>query len=50
MLEFLRNEDAPTFTEYALLISLIAVIVAAGAALFGTGVGDMFTKINNDWP
>lgn len=39
---FLKNEDAPTFLEYALLIVLIAFVVIGGVTVFGTAVNELF--------
>jgi Flp pilus assembly pilin Flp len=39
---FLSQEDAPTFMEYGLLIIVIALVVVAGATIFGTAVNQLF--------
>ncbi len=36
--KFIRSEDAPTMTEYALLLALIAIVVAAAAQILGQNV------------
>lgn len=41
---FVREEDAPTMVEYGLLVALIALVVAAGAAFLGTGVSTLFNN------
>lgn len=40
--KFHNEEDAPTMVEYGLLVALIALIVAAAAALLGSGVSNLF--------
>ncbi len=42
---FLKSEDGPTATEYAVLLALIAVGVIATLANFGTHVNDMYVTI-----
>ncbi len=48
--DFLRNEQSPTFLEYGLLVSLIALIALAGVTLFGLSVRDIYADINNNIP
>ncbi len=50
MREFLLNEDAPTFFEYALLVALIAIVAIAGITLLGSKVGALFTDVNSAYP
>jgi pilus assembly protein Flp/PilA len=40
---FVSEEDAPTMVEYGLLVALIALIVALGAATLGTGISSLFS-------
>ena len=40
---FFNEEDAPTMVEYGLLVALIALVVAAGAALLGGGISTLFS-------
>lgn len=42
---FLRSEDGPTATEYAVLLALIAGGVLSVMANFGTHVNDMYVTI-----
>lgn len=42
---FLRSEDGPTATEYAVLLAIIAGGVLAVMANFGTHVNDMYVII-----
>jgi pilus assembly protein Flp/PilA len=39
-----RSEEGASMVEYGLLVALIALVAAAGAATFGTGLGTMFTN------
>ena len=39
---FVKEEDAPTMVEYGLLVAVIALIVVAGAAVFGTKLSTLF--------
>jgi pilus assembly protein Flp/PilA len=39
---FVREEDAPTMAEYGLLLVFIALVVAAGALILGTGISTLF--------
>ena len=40
--KFVNEEDAPTMVEYGLLVAVIALIVVAGAAVFGTKLSTYF--------
>jgi Flp pilus assembly pilin Flp len=40
--KFIENEDAPSMVEYALLLVLIALVVAATAATLGTNLASLF--------
>jgi Flp pilus assembly pilin Flp len=39
---FFKEQDAPTMAEYGLLLVFIALVVAAGAAVLGTGLSTLF--------
>ena len=41
-----RDDEGATMVEYGLLVALIAVVVAAAAAIFGTQMAAMFTTIS----
>ena len=41
-----RDDEGATMVEYGLLVALIAVVVAAAAAVFGTQMAAMFTNIS----
>lgn len=42
------DEQGATATEYAMLIVFVAVAIAAGANLLGTGISNMFSQIATD--
>ena len=42
---FRRDERGATATEYALLVVFIALAVAVGANVLGTGLSSLFSKI-----
>ncbi|MBI4718715.1 MAG: Flp family type IVb pilin [Planctomycetes bacterium] len=42
---FLRTEDGPTATEYAVLLALISLTVLGTMAGFGTHVNDLYVTI-----
>ena len=46
-MSFLRNEDGPTATEYAILLSLIIVVAIVSLRAFGVGLSGAFEFINN---
>ena len=39
-----RQEEGATALEYALLVVLIAIVMSVGAAVLGTGIGNLFLK------
>ncbi|WP_183095511.1 Flp family type IVb pilin [Nocardioides stalactiti] len=44
-----RDEDrGASAVEYGLLVALIAVVMAVGAALFGTELNNLFTDVSGD--
>ncbi len=45
LLQFLRDEDGQTLVDYALLISLIAIVSVLAVTIFGSHVNNM---LNND--
>jgi pilus assembly protein Flp/PilA len=45
--KFIRSEDAPTMVEYALLVVLIALVVAAGAVTLGVNTNTLFGTAAN---
>lgn len=44
------HEKGQGLAEYALIISLVAIIVIAVLAILGPQIGNMFTKVNNNIP
>jgi pilus assembly protein Flp/PilA len=47
---FLRSEDGPTATEYAVMLALIIIVALAGITLLGTQVNQIFTDVTNALP
>jgi Flp pilus assembly pilin Flp len=45
--KFIRDEQAPTFLEYGLLIIVIALVVVTAAAYLGSSVTQMFQDVAN---
>jgi len=45
LLRFVREEEGVTSLEYALLAVVIALVIWAGATLFGTAVSALFGRI-----
>ena len=50
MLDFLRSEDGPTVTEYAVMLALIIVVCIAAITLIGNKVRTMFTNLESGLP
>ncbi len=46
LIAFLRNDDGPTATEYAVMLALIIVVCLATLTSFGQGLNSLNT-INN---
>jgi len=44
---FWQDEEGVTAIEYGLIAALIAVMIIAGAALVGTNLNALFTRIGN---
>lgn len=47
---FLRSEEGPTATEYAVMLALIIVVALVAITGLGQTVDAMFTNINNTLP
>ncbi len=47
---FLRSEDGPTATEYAVMLALIIVVALTAIGALGTKVTDIFTAITGALP
>jgi pilus assembly protein Flp/PilA len=43
---FIRDEDVATMIEYALLVALIAVVVAAGLVTLGTAIKTKYSSVS----
>jgi pilus assembly protein Flp/PilA len=43
---FVRDEDGATMIEYALLVALIAVVVAAGLVTLGTAIKNKYSSVS----
>jgi pilus assembly protein Flp/PilA len=43
---FLRDDDGATMIEYALLVALIAVVVAAGLVTLGTTIKTKYSSVS----
>ncbi len=44
--DFLRSEDGPTATEYAVMLALIIIVALTAIGLLGTKVSNLFGGIN----
>jgi len=44
--DFLRSEDGPTATEYAVMLALIIVVALAAITGLGTTVDTIFTNVD----
>ncbi len=47
---FLRSEDGPTATEYAVMLALIIIVALAAITLLGNKVKDIFTTVSTTLP
>ncbi len=45
--EFLRSEDGPTATEYAVLIAVICIAAISTLSTFGQRVENIYVSIEN---
>ncbi len=50
MARFIRSEDGPTATEYAVMLALIIVICLGAITGIGDTVSTIFTNIDNGLP
>jgi pilus assembly protein Flp/PilA len=44
---FRRDEGGATAIEYAMLVVFVALAIAVGAQILGTGVSNIFSNIGN---
>ena len=47
---FLRSEDGPTATEYAVMLALIIIVALAAITLLGEKVETIFSNVNAGLP
>jgi len=47
---FLKSEDGPTATEYAVMLALIIIVALAAITLVGQKVSDIFTSVESQLP
>jgi len=47
---FLRSEDGPTATEYAVMLALIIIVSLAAITGLGTTVDTIFTNVDSSLP
>lgn len=47
---FLRSEDGPTATEYAVLLAVICIGVISALSQFGDHMGNIYTSIDGTMP
>jgi len=43
---FLKSEDGPTATEYAVMLALIIVVALGAITILGTKVSTVFASVN----
>ncbi len=48
--EFVRSEDGPTATEYAVMLALIIIVALAAITLLGQKVQGIFTNVTDNLP
>ena len=48
--EFVRSDDGPTATEYAILIAVICVAVIGALSSFGVHMDNIYTSITGTVP
>jgi len=49
-LNFLKSEDGPTATEYAVMLALIIIVALGAITGLGTTVDTIFTNVDNGLP
>jgi pilus assembly protein Flp/PilA len=45
--QFVKSEDGPTATEYAVMLALIVVVALTAIQTLGTSVQGIFTDVND---
>jgi pilus assembly protein Flp/PilA len=46
--EFVKSEDGPTATEYAVMLALIIVVAIAAITTLGKKVNNVFSNVNSN--
>ena len=47
--QFVRSEEGPTATEYAVMLALIILVLIGVITVLGTKVNNMYDRINTVW-
>lgn len=47
---FVKNDEAATMVEYALMLSLIAIVCIITVGIIGTNANNIFNEIANNLP
>lgn len=47
---FVKNDEAVTMVEYALMLSLIAIVCVVAVTAIGTNASTIFTNISTNLP
>lgn len=50
MKRFLKSEDGPTATEYAVMLALIIIVALGAITLLGSKVNTIFTNVESGLP
>jgi pilus assembly protein Flp/PilA len=50
VLHFLKSEDGPTATEYAVMLALIIIVALGAITGLGQTVDGVFTNVDNSLP
>ena len=50
VLHFLKSEDGPTATEYAVMLALIIIVALGAITGIGQTVDTVFTNVDNGLP
>ncbi len=48
--DFLKSEDGPTATEYAVMLALIAAVVIGAVTILGQKTADVMTGVADKMP
>ena len=48
LMRFLKDEEGASMVEYALLVSLIAVVVIAALVVLGPAIADLFNEVADE--